>query len=146
MTVCFFLPVLMLTFPRWPRSVSLQMLTGDIIPTSGTASLNGLDILKQQNDVRRLLGYCPQFDSLVETLTGREHLVLFARIKGVAEDIIPEYIEHLLTKLGLQEGIVDKPTKGYSGGNKRKLCVGIALIGNPVRRTRGTARSNDESC
>ena len=107
------------------------MLTGDIIPGSGTATLNGLDILKQQNDVRRLLGYCPQFDALIDTLTAREHLVLFARIKGVPEDIMDEYVEHLILRLGLQEGIADKPTKGYSGGNKRKLCVGIALIGNP---------------
>jgi ATP-binding cassette subfamily A (ABC1) protein 3 len=56
---------------------------------------------------------------------------MFARIKGVGEDILAEYVEHLIARLGLQEGIADKPTKGYSGGNKRKLCVGIALIGNP---------------
>ena len=107
------------------------MLTGDIIPGSGTATLNNLDILTHQNDVRRLLGYCPQFDALIDTLTAREHLVLFARIKGVPEEIMQEYVEHLILRLGLQEGIADKPTKGYSGGNKRKLCVGIALIGNP---------------
>ena len=107
------------------------MLTGDIIPGSGTATLNNLDILTHQNDVRRLLGYCPQFDALIDTLTAREHLVLFARIKGVPEEIMDEYVEHLILRLGLQEGIADKPTKGYSGGNKRKLCVGIALIGNP---------------
>jgi len=104
---------------------------GDIIPGSGTATLRNLDILTHQNDVRRLLGYCPQFDALIDTLTGREHLVLFARIKGVEEDIMADYVEHLILRLGLQEGIADKPTKGYSGGNKRKLCVGIALIGNP---------------
>ena len=107
------------------------MLTGDIIPGSGTATLNNLDILTHQNDVRRLLGYCPQFDALIDTLTAREHLVLFARIKGVPEEIMDDYVEHLILRLGLQEGIADKPTKGYSGGNKRKLCVGIALIGNP---------------
>lgn len=93
--------------------------------------MNNLDILTHQNEVRRLLGYCPQFDALIDTLTAREHLRLFARIKGVPEDIMDEYCEHLILRLGLQEGIADKPTKGYSGGNKRKLCVGIALIGNP---------------
>lgn len=75
--------------------------------------------------------FSPQFDSLIDTLTAREHLTLFARIKGVPEETIPDYVEHLILKLGLQEGIADKPCKGYSGGNKRKLCVGIALIGNP---------------
>jgi ATP-binding cassette subfamily A (ABC1) protein 3 len=113
------------------KTTTLKMLTGDIIPGSGTATLNGLDILTHQNDVRRLLGYCPQFDALIDTLTAREHLTLFARIKGVPEEIIVDYVEHLIIKLGLQEGIADKPSKGYSGGNKRKLCVGIALIGNP---------------
>jgi len=113
------------------KTTTLKMLTADIIPTSGTAQLHGLDILKQQNDVRRLLGYCPQFDALLPLLTAREHLALFARIKGVPEELIPDYCEHLILRLGLQEGIADKPTRGYSGGNKRKLCVGIALIGNP---------------
>jgi predicted ABC-type transport system involved in lysophospholipase L1 biosynthesis ATPase subunit len=73
----------------------------------------------------------PQFDALIETLTAREHLMLFARIKGVPEARLTDYVEHLIKRLGLQEGIADKPSKGYSGGNKRKLCVGIALIGNP---------------
>lgn len=113
------------------KTTTLKMLTGDILPTEGTATLSGHDILTHQNDVRRLLGYCPQFDCLIDTLTAREHLMLFARIKGVPEEVIPEYCEHLILKLGLQEGIADKPSKGYSGGNKRKLCVGMALIGNP---------------
>lgn len=113
------------------KTTTLKMLTADIIPTQGTAYLNGLDIRTQQSNIRRLLGYCPQFDSLIDRLTAREHLTLFARIKGVDEAKIPQYVELLITRIGLQEGIADKPTMGYSGGNKRKLCVGIALIGNP---------------
>jgi ATP-binding cassette subfamily A (ABC1) protein 3 len=113
------------------KTTTLSMLTNDLFPTAGTAQLGGFDILSQQGDVRRLLGYCPQFDALLEMLTAREHLQLFARIKGVREEILTDYVEHILGKLGLQEGIADKPSKGYSGGNKRKLCVGIALIGNP---------------
>lgn len=113
------------------KTTTLKMLTGDILPTSGTGTLNGLDILTHQDEVRRLLGYCPQFDSLIDTLSAREHLYLFARIKGVPEDLLADYCEHLILKLGLQAGIADKPSKGYSGGNKRKLCVGMALIGNP---------------
>jgi ABC-type Na+ transport system ATPase subunit NatA len=113
------------------KTTTFKMLTGDIIPTSGTANLYGFDILTQQGDVRRHLGYCPQFDALPENLTGREILDLFARIKLVPADVIPDYIEYLIQKLGLQKGIADRPAKGYSGGNKRKLCVGMALIGNP---------------
>jgi ATP-binding cassette subfamily A (ABC1) protein 3 len=63
------------------KTTTLRMLSGDEIPTKGTAYLNGLDIMTQQQEVRRIMGYCPQFDALVETLTAREHLTLFARIK-----------------------------------------------------------------
>ena len=50
---------------------------------------------------------------------------------GIPEPSIPNYVNQLITRLGFQEGIADKPCRGYSGGNKRKLCVGIALIGSP---------------
>lgn len=57
------------------------MLTGDILPTSGHARLAGYDIVSEQNQLRTLLGYCPQFEALLELLTVREHLELFAKIK-----------------------------------------------------------------
>jgi ATP-binding cassette subfamily A (ABC1) protein 3 len=113
------------------KTTTMKMLTSDIYPTEGEAYLAGMNALSQQQEVRNKIGYCPQFDALIGTLTAREHLMLFARIKGVKESTIPEYVEILIEKLGLQEGIADRPCKGYSGGNKRKLCVGIALIGNP---------------
>ena len=58
------------------------MLSADIMPTSGTGYLGGYNMLTQQSNIRKLIGYCPQFDALIDTLTGREHLYLFARIKG----------------------------------------------------------------
>ncbi len=56
---------------------------------------------------------------------------MYARIKGVPEEDVALYVQQMIARLGFQEGIADKPCKEYSGGNKRKLCVGIALIGNP---------------
>jgi ATP-binding cassette subfamily A (ABC1) protein 3 len=113
------------------KTTTLKMLTNDIYPTSGGAYFNNLDIMTHQADVRHMIGYCPQFDALIATLTAREHLTLFARIKGVSESHIPDLVNVLIERLGLQEGIADRPAGAYSGGNKRKLCVGIALIGNP---------------
>lgn len=113
------------------KTTTLKMLTADIIPTAGTGYLGGHNMLTEQGDVRKLIGYCPQFDALIDTLTAREHLYLFARIKGIPEAAIPDYVDKLILRLGLQEGIADKPARGYSGGNKRKLCVGMALIGSP---------------
>jgi ATP-binding cassette subfamily A (ABC1) protein 3 len=47
------------------------MLSGDELPSKGRAFLNGLNIMTHQSEVRRLIGYCPQFDALIETLTSR---------------------------------------------------------------------------
>lgn len=112
------------------KTTSLQMLTGDEIPTNGSATLAGFDMLTQQTDLRKRLGYCPQFDAVLDMLTAREHLTLFARIKGIPEAIMSTYVESMITRIGLSE-YANKPCSTYSGGNKRKLSVGIALIGDP---------------
>jgi ABC-type multidrug transport system ATPase subunit len=112
------------------KTTTLQMLTADQIPSGGGAYLAGMDINTEQNQIRKVLGYCPQFDALIGTLTARETLFLYARIKGMPEVEIGEYVSRMLTKLTLDE-YADKPCGGYSGGNKRKLSVGMALIGNP---------------
>ncbi|OQS03899.1 ATP-binding Cassette (ABC) Superfamily [Thraustotheca clavata] len=85
------------------KTTEIKMLTGDILPTQGIATLGGFDILTQQLKLRRLIGYCPQLDALIDLLSLREHLELFAKIKGT-----------------------------LSGGNKLKLSVAIAMIGSPT--------------
>ena len=106
------------------------MLTGVIRPTSGDALLNGMSILSEQASIRRLIGYCPQHDALEKLLTAREALRMYARIKGVEAREIEVEVEELLRDLDLAQ-IADRPCGTYSGGNKRKLSVGIALIGGP---------------
>ena len=113
------------------KSTTMKQLSGDVYPTSGTASLGGLDILEHPQEVRRLLGYCPQFDALLPLMTGREHLDLFARIKCVPEDKLEGFVNYMIRKLGLVH-LADRPAGTYSGGNKRKLSVGLSLIGNPA--------------
>lgn len=68
--------------------LSLQMLTGDIRPTSGEAFMNEYSICRQMNLVRKHIGYCPQFDALDTHLTAREHLHFYARIRGIPESEI----------------------------------------------------------
>ena len=60
---------------------TLRALTGELPPTDGAAFLSGFDVGKNPEDIHRLVGYCPQFDAQFETLTGREHLMLYAAIK-----------------------------------------------------------------
>lgn len=54
---------------------------GELPATTGSAHLSGFDVAKNPEEIHRLVGYCPQFDALFETLTGREHLMLYACIK-----------------------------------------------------------------
>eukprot|EP00916_Digyalum_oweni_P011393 GHVL01018965.1.p1 GENE.GHVL01018965.1~~GHVL01018965.1.p1 ORF type:complete len:1716 (+),score=214.35 GHVL01018965.1:54-5150(+) len=112
------------------KTTTLRILTGDELPTSGTASLGGKDILSEQTQVRRMLGYCPQFDALIDNLSGREHLMMYARIKGVKKQHIRSYVDDLLKRLGLNE-YANRNAARYSGGNKRKLSLGISMMGNP---------------
>ncbi|KAJ0410416.1 hypothetical protein P43SY_002748 [Pythium insidiosum] len=110
------------------KTTTMKMLTGDVLPSSGTARLDGLDILSQQLAVRRRLGYCPQFDALFELLSVREHLELFARIKGVAQ--LHDAVRAMLREMNLED-FEHKLAGTLSGGNKRKLSVAIALLGAP---------------
>ena len=80
--------------------------------------------------MRQLLGYCPQFDALLGTLTAREHLQLFARIKGMPEDQLDACVDTMLDQLTLTM-YAGRQAATFSGGTKRKLSLGIALIGNP---------------
>lgn len=106
------------------------MLSGDECPTSGRALLGGYDIISEQGKVRRLLGYCPQFDALLDLLTAREHLELYARIKGVPLAKLRGVVDAKLDEFDLRP-FANKLAGRLSGGNKRKLSVAIALIGNP---------------
>ena len=83
-----------------------------------------------QTQVRALIGYCPQFNALLPRLTCREHLELFARIKGISESNLECVVKDKIEELDLVE-FENKRAGSLSGGNKRKLCVAIALIGNP---------------
>jgi len=112
------------------KTTTLKILTGEILPTEGGATLNGHDLLTEMNKVRKYLGYCPQFDALIPNLTAREHLWFYARIKGLPEKAISSHVSHLVSKIGLKD-YAELPCQKYSGGNKRKLSVGIALIGDP---------------
>ena len=106
------------------------MLSGEVLPSSGTATLEGLDILLEQSRVRRMIGYCPQFDALLDLLTVREHLELFGRLKGVPESELDSKVIKKMTELRLGE-FEHRLAGTLSGGNKRKLSVAIALIGDP---------------
>ncbi|XP_048226165.1 ABC transporter A family member 1 isoform X2 [Ricinus communis] len=112
------------------KTTTLSMLSGEESPTDGTAFIFGKDIGSNPKSVRQHIGYCPQFDALLEFLTVREHLELYARIKGVADYSITDVVMEKLVEFDLLKH-ADKPSFVLSGGNKRKLSVAIAMIGDP---------------
>ncbi|XP_046841669.1 phospholipid-transporting ATPase ABCA3-like [Xenia sp. Carnegie-2017] len=100
------------------KTTMFEMLTGDVIPTSGTAVLDSWDIQTNLSRVRKRTGYCPQFDALIDLLTGREMLQMYAALRGVPSHEINPLIEDLMRSVLLTEH-ADMLTKTYSGGNKR---------------------------
>eukprot|EP01084_Bolivina_argentea_P100177 179935_1 len=110
------------------KTTTIGMLTGMLNITSGSAQINGKSVLNQMSQIRESLGVCPQHDVLWNSLTVEEHFVLFANLKGVASECIREEVETMIESTKMQEKRNKLPTQ-LSGGQKRKLSLGIALIG-----------------
>ncbi|KAL0617248.1 ATP-binding cassette sub-family A member 3 [Plecturocebus cupreus] len=113
------------------KTTTFKMLTGEESLTSGDAFVGGHSISSDVGKVRQRIGYCPQFDALLDHMTGREMLVMYARLRGIPERHIGACVENTLRGL-LLEPHANKLVRTYSGGNKRKLSTGIALIGEPA--------------
>uniref|UniRef100_A0A3Q3IRY8 ABC transporter domain-containing protein n=1 Tax=Monopterus albus TaxID=43700 RepID=A0A3Q3IRY8_MONAL len=112
------------------KTTTFKMLTGDESVTSGDAYIDGYSILRDIKKVQQRIGYCPQFDAVLDHMTGRETLSMYARLRGIPEKYVSGCVENVLRSL-LLEPHADKLVRNYSGGNKRKLSAGMALIGGP---------------
>ena len=104
------------------------MLTGLIPTDSGTAIISGMDIADSMPEIRKHLGVCPQHDILYPLLTVEEHLSLFAAFKGTPRSEVAAEVEDMIQSVGLTEKR-KAYSRNLSGGQKRKLSVGIAFIG-----------------
>merc|ERR1719446_54668 len=77
------------------------------------------------------MGYCPQVDPLLELMTARETLTMFAQLKNLPAREIAAIVDDLLQRVTLTP-YADRVCGSYSGGNKRKLSLAIALVGSPA--------------
>ncbi|XP_071105754.1 cholesterol transporter ABCA5-like isoform X1 [Haliotis cracherodii] len=114
------------------KTTLINMLCGLTPPTSGTATIYDMDV-SNSGDMERLramCGVCPQHNILYDDLTTKEHLIVFAGIKGVAEDGKEEAVTRAMKDADIYEK-ADTFAKNLSGGQKRKLSVAMALIGDP---------------
>ncbi|CAB4007510.1 ATP-binding cassette sub-family A member 3-like [Paramuricea clavata] len=112
------------------KTTTFGMLTGEFPISAGTAYLDGYNIQSQLREVQQRIGYCPQFDALIGSLTGREMLEMYAHLRGIPYDKMDDLVQHTIESLNLVNW-ADKMCGTYSGGNKRKLSTAIALVGNP---------------
>ncbi|XP_026071364.1 ATP-binding cassette sub-family A member 3-like isoform X1 [Carassius auratus] len=112
------------------KTTTFKMLTGDERISSGDAFIDGYSVLRDVKKVQQRIGYCPQFDAVLDHMTGRETLSMYARLRGIPEKYVTACVENVLRSL-LLEPHADKLVRSYSGGNKRKLSAGMALIGGP---------------
>jgi ATP-binding cassette subfamily A (ABC1) protein 3 len=113
------------------KTTTMGMLTAEFPPSSGDATLAGFSVSNEPEKTRRRVGYCPQFDAHFNNLTGREHVELYASIKGVPLSLVKEAAGYKLSEVGLSDFDSDRLAAGYSGGMKRRLSLATATIGNP---------------
>ena len=72
------------------KTTTLSVLTGEVTPTAGSATIKGYDIATQRVDAFHYVGYCPQFDALIEDMTCAQHLRMYAIVRGVPLDAVDD--------------------------------------------------------
>ena len=112
------------------KTTTFKCLSKEITPTYGKIYIDNKEINEDFEKVRSLIGYCPQFDAIFESLTVYENLEFYGLIKGAKKDKIKSVVNALMEEMSLIE-FKDKVSGALSGGNKRKLSVAIAMICNP---------------
>eukprot|EP00126_Sphaerothecum_destruens_P010030 Sdes_comp20661_c0_seq1m15977 len=110
------------------KSTTINMLVGLTPISTGDALIHGCSVRYQMNQVRKILGVCPQHDILWDKLTVRQTVSLFAGLKGVPWENISREVDEILYDIGLSYK-ADSFTESLSGGQKRKVCIAISFIG-----------------
>ena len=106
------------------------MLTGDESISSGDCYLAGYSMLTQKAKAQKSVGYCPQFNALIDCMTGKETVEFYCDLRGLSKTDKIESTQELLKVLDITPHM-NKPCGVYSGGNKRKLSVALAMVGEP---------------
>ncbi len=114
------------------KSTTIKMLTGMLLPTSGTARINGLDVVNDSLNVKRIVGYVPETGAVFESLTAWEYLHLVAALYHIPENEAKERIERFGEFFELSTNTLqDKQLSAYSKGMRQKVVITSALLHNP---------------
>uniref|UniRef100_A0A8D1GTD9 ATP binding cassette subfamily A member 9 n=1 Tax=Sus scrofa TaxID=9823 RepID=A0A8D1GTD9_PIG len=114
------------------KSSLLNILNGSSVPTEGSVTIYNKNLSEVQDleEVRKITGVCPQFNVQLDTLTVKENLRLFAHIKGIQPQEVEQEVQRILLELDIQN-VQDSLATHLSEGQKRKLTIGIAILGDP---------------
>jgi len=112
------------------KTSTFKILCGQVEQTQGQVLIKGINVSTHAPEARRLIGYCPQFDALLECMTTKEHLQLYGRIKGLSGRQLQVNVDSQLRELDLMQYVHSRAGR-LSGGNKRKLSVAMATIAEP---------------
>jgi ABC-2 type transport system ATP-binding protein len=112
------------------KTTTLKILTTLTRPTSGTVKIFGHDVVREADEVRRLIGYVPQERAVDRLLTAREHLELFADLYHLPPDVAAPRIEETLRLVNLGDR-VNAPVGKFSGGMKKRVEIACGLLHEP---------------
>src|SRR5476651_2256204 len=112
------------------KTTAMRMLCGLLLPTSGLATVAGFDVYKQNEDIKKNIGYMSQKFSLYEDLTVAENIRFYAGIYGLTNKQIKEKSEELIEQLGLQQS-AKKLVGELPLGWKQKLSFSVAIVHQP---------------
>lgn len=110
------------------KTTTVRILTTLLKQDSGTANVNGFDVAADPNKVRQSISLTGQFAAVDEILTGRENLIMIAKLRYLKNP--RQVAAELLTRFGLTDA-ADRRVSTYSGGMRRRLDIALSLVGNP---------------
>lgn len=108
------------------KTTTIRMLTGQLRPNEGSASISGHDVVTGRKHIKPIIGVSFEYQNLYERVSGRENLRFFARLHGIDGG----RVEELLERVNLLDRAGDK-VKDYSNGMKQRLVIARALLNHP---------------
>jgi sodium transport system ATP-binding protein len=112
------------------KTTTLRILSTLLMPDSGRALIDGADLATQSQTIRRTMGVLGDAKGLYWRLSARENIVYYGRLQGMSSAAANTRVEQLIRELGLTD-LADRPTQGYSQGERMKVAIARALVHNP---------------